>query len=35
VRAKAEQAGISECVSKDDMEAIPAIALTLARGSGP
>jgi two-component system, NarL family, response regulator DevR len=35
VRAKADQAGISECVSKDDMEAIPAIALTLARGSGP
>ena len=35
VRAKADQAGISECVSKDDMEAIPAIALTLARDSGP
>jgi CheY-like chemotaxis protein len=30
---KAEQAGITECVSKDDMEAIPAIAFRL--GNGP
>jgi DNA-binding NarL/FixJ family response regulator len=35
VCAKAGDAGISECVSKDDMAAIPAIALSLARGSGP
>jgi len=32
VRAKADAAGISECVSKDDMEAIPGIAVALARG---
>jgi DNA-binding NarL/FixJ family response regulator len=35
VRAKADDAGISECVSKDDMDAIPWIALSLARDSGP
>ena len=35
VRAKAEQAGITDCVSKDDMEAIPGIAVRLARDSGP
>ena len=35
VRAKADEVGISECVSKDDMDAIPAIALSLARDSGP
>jgi CheY-like chemotaxis protein len=35
VRAKADDAGISECVSKDDMAAIPAIAVSLARDSGP
>jgi two-component system, NarL family, response regulator DevR len=35
VRAKADRAGISECVSKDDMEAIPGIAFRLARDSGP
>jgi CheY-like chemotaxis protein len=35
VRAKAEQAGITDCVSKDDMDAIPAIAFRLARDSGP
>jgi CheY-like chemotaxis protein len=33
VRAKAEQAGITDCVSKDDMSAIPGIALRL--GSSP
>lgn len=35
VRVKAEQAGITDCVSKDDMEAIPTIAFRLARDSGP
>jgi DNA-binding NarL/FixJ family response regulator len=35
VRAKAQQAGITDCVSKDDMEAIPAMAVRLARDSGP
>jgi DNA-binding NarL/FixJ family response regulator len=35
VRAKADDAGISECVSKDDMDAIPWIALSLARDSDP
>ena len=35
LRRKAALAGITECVSKDDMEAIPAIALRLARNSGP
>ena len=34
VRAKAEQAGITDCVSKDDMEAIPALAIRLARDGG-
>jgi two-component system chemotaxis response regulator CheY len=34
VRAKADKAGITDCVSKDDMEAIPGIALRLARDSG-
>jgi hypothetical protein len=33
VRAKAADVGIAECVSKDDMEAIPQVALSLARGS--
>ena len=33
VRERAEQAGVSDCVSKDDMEAIPRIALRL--GSSP
>ena len=33
VRARAEQAGITAWVSKDDMEAIPRIAVSLARGS--
>ncbi|HEX5620469.1 MAG TPA: response regulator [Solirubrobacteraceae bacterium] len=35
VREKADQAGITDCVSKDDMEAIPGIAFRLARDSGP
>jgi DNA-binding NarL/FixJ family response regulator len=35
VCAKADDAGISECVSKDDMDAIPWIAVSLARDSGP
>ena len=35
VREKAEQAGIAECVTKDDMEAIPAIAVRLARDGAP
>jgi CheY-like chemotaxis protein len=30
VRAQAEEAGITECISKDDVEAIPAIAARLA-----
>jgi DNA-binding NarL/FixJ family response regulator len=30
VREKAERAGIADCVSKDDMEDIPRIVLTLA-----
>src|SRR5215216_6827202 len=34
VRAQAEQAGIRERVSKDHMEAIPGIAVRLARDSG-
>jgi DNA-binding NarL/FixJ family response regulator len=34
VRAKAERAGITDCVSKDEMEAIPGIAVRLARGRG-
>jgi CheY-like chemotaxis protein len=33
VRAKAVAVGIAECVSKDDMEAIPQVVLSLARGS--
>jgi two-component system, NarL family, invasion response regulator UvrY len=32
VRDKADAAGIADCVSKDDMEAIPRIAVELARG---
>jgi DNA-binding NarL/FixJ family response regulator len=32
VRDRAEAAGITACVSKDDMEAIPRIAVELARG---
>ena len=35
VREKAEEAGIAACVSKDDMEAIPAIAVRLARDGVP
>jgi CheY-like chemotaxis protein len=35
VREQAEHAGIADCVSKDDMEAIPAIAVSLARDSAP
>jgi CheY-like chemotaxis protein len=35
VRARAEAAGIAACVSKDDMEAIPRVAVKLARDSGP
>ena len=35
VRAKAEEAGITDCVSKDDMDAIPGIAFRLARDSAP
>jgi CheY-like chemotaxis protein len=31
VREKAEAAGIAACVSKDDMEDIPRIAVALAR----
>jgi CheY-like chemotaxis protein len=31
VREQAEQVGIAECVSKDDMEEIPRIAVALAR----
>ena len=34
VRARAQAAGIAACVSKDDMEAIPRIAIELARGAG-
>jgi DNA-binding NarL/FixJ family response regulator len=34
VREKAERAGIADCVSKDDMEAIPALAIRLARDGG-
>ena len=34
VRTRAEAAGIAACVSKDDMEAIPRIALELATGAG-
>jgi CheY-like chemotaxis protein len=30
VRTRAEQAGITDCISKDDIEAIPAIAARLA-----
>jgi hypothetical protein len=32
VRDRAEAAGIAACVSKDDMDAIPRIALELAGG---
>jgi DNA-binding NarL/FixJ family response regulator len=32
LRERAEAAGITECVSKDDMEAIPGVAAWLARG---
>jgi DNA-binding NarL/FixJ family response regulator len=32
VRDKADAAGIADCVSKDDMEAIPRIAVELAGG---
>jgi CheY-like chemotaxis protein len=35
VRAKAEQAGIVDCVSKDEMDAIPATVVRLARDSAP
>jgi CheY-like chemotaxis protein len=35
VRGRAELAGISDCVSKDDMEAIPGIAFRLARDGAP
>jgi DNA-binding NarL/FixJ family response regulator len=35
VRGRADRAGISECVSKDDMEAIPAIAVKLALDNAP
>ena len=35
VRARAEQAGIRECVSKDDMDAIPGIAVRLALDGAP
>ena len=35
VREKAAAAGIDECVGKDDLEAIPRVALSLARGSAP
>jgi CheY-like chemotaxis protein len=35
VREKAEQAGITDCVSKDEMELIPGLALRLGRDSGP
>jgi DNA-binding NarL/FixJ family response regulator len=35
VRARADEAGITECMSKDDLDAIPWIALSLARNSGP
>jgi CheY-like chemotaxis protein len=35
VRERAAAVGIAECVSKDDMEAIPAIALRLARDGAP
>ena len=33
VREKAAAAGIAECVSKDDMEAIPRVVVSLARGT--
>jgi|SRR3954449_5292196 DNA-binding NarL/FixJ family response regulator len=32
LRDKAQRAGIAECVSKDDMEAIPGVAYRVARG---
>jgi DNA-binding NarL/FixJ family response regulator len=32
LREKAQRAGIAECVSKDDMEAIPGVAYRVARG---
>jgi DNA-binding NarL/FixJ family response regulator len=32
LRTRAQAAGIADCVSKDDMEAIPRIALELAAG---
>jgi DNA-binding NarL/FixJ family response regulator len=35
VRARAEQAGITACVSKDDMDEIPAVVISLARGGAP
>jgi CheY-like chemotaxis protein len=35
VRERAEAAGIAACVSKDDMESIPGVAVRLARGSAP
>jgi CheY-like chemotaxis protein len=34
VRENARAAGISACVSKDDMDDIPRVALSLVRGSG-
>jgi two-component system, chemotaxis family, protein-glutamate methylesterase/glutaminase len=35
VRERAAEVGIADCVSKDDMEAIPAVAVRLARDSAP
>jgi two-component system, chemotaxis family, chemotaxis protein CheY len=35
VRERAAAAGIAACVSKDDMDEIPRLALSLARGSAP
>jgi two-component system chemotaxis response regulator CheY len=35
VREKAEGAGIADCVSKDEMDAIPALAVRLARDGAP
>jgi CheY-like chemotaxis protein len=35
VRERAGAVGIADCVSKDDMEAIPEVVVRLARGSAP
>jgi CheY-like chemotaxis protein len=35
VRERAEQAGITACVSKDDMDDIPVVVISLARDGAP